>query len=121
MSWTGIDFEGEGVPVTALLRRAAAYLKQGHEVRVFTARLHPMDTLVKPGFDFAELRMQLAALGTPPEDMARWNTAIEAAQAAQSWCRANLGQVLPVTNVVDPDMVELISARATRAGLKGVK
>jgi len=95
-SHTGVDLDGTlafydhyrgpthiGPPIPRMLRRVHHWLRQGREVWIFTARVHPS----KPDAE-------------------------EARAAIEAWCTLHLGQTLPVTCEKDPDMVEFWDDRA---------
>lgn len=83
--WKGVDHVGD--PIPAMVERVKAWLSEGKEVRIFTAR-------VWGGGDQRDA---------------------EAARAAiYSWCERHIGVRLDVTNVKDWNMVELWDDRAVR-------
>lgn len=94
--WIGVDLDGTlaeyggwkgpthiGAPVPAMLERVNKWVQEGHEVRIFTARV-----------------------SGPAEDAA------EARKHIQDWLLEHVGVVLPITNVKDYGMVELWDDRA---------
>lgn len=85
--WRGVDLDGTlayydhfrgddhiGHPIEPMVQRVKQWLKEGEDVRIFTAR--------KPS------------------------------AAIRRWCKEHIGQVLKITNVKDPGMVELWDDRA---------
>lgn len=86
--WKGADFVGE--PIPAMLKRVQGWLKEGREVRIFTARV---------SHDGSQRRMLEASL---------------AHAAIETWCLKHLGRVIPVTNVKDYRMQELWDDRAVQ-------
>lgn len=94
--WIGVDLDGTlansngggagaiGEPIPAMLDRVAGWLRDGKDVRIFTARVG----------------------GRTPDEVAKARAAIEA------WCKEHLGRVLPITNAKDPSMIELWDDRA---------
>jgi hypothetical protein len=95
--WIGVDLDGTlaeyhgwtpggqiGKPVPAMLKRVKQWLKEGREVRIFTARY----------------------AGVP-------NRAVEVAKIKR-WCREHVGQELEVTNTKDHTMIELWDDRAVQ-------
>lgn len=100
-TWVGPDHVGR--PVPAMLARVKKWRKEGTEVRIFTARIHPIDACCRPG---EMLQFQPAS----PRD----RDAVAALRAIQAWCSAHLGEVLPVTNVKDYGMVELWDDRCVQ-------
>lgn len=101
--WIGVDLDGTlahyegwaggviGAPIPAMVDRVKQWVRDGREVRVFTARVHGH---LKPRLDGRGLEDVI----TPIED----------------WCKKHLGVVLPVTNVKDFAMVELWDDRAVQ-------
>lgn len=95
--WKGVDHIGE--PIPAMVERVKAWLAEGQDVRIFTARvagLWPIgggsgmvDTLAQ-----AEANMALTAI--------------------QAWSQKHLGDVLPVTALKDFGMIELWDDRAVQ-------
>jgi hypothetical protein len=92
MSWIGVDFDRTlavyngwtghaelGAPIQPMVDRVKQWLKEGKEVRIFTARI-------------SNLR---------PEDLE------ECLEALRSWCRLYIGQELPITNVKDMHCVAI--------------
>lgn len=98
--WIGVDLDGTlayydgwvsvehiGEPVPAMLERVKAWLAEGREVRIFTARVGPQKDV---------------------------NDAVRAREAIESWCQKHLGQVLPITATKDFAMVELWDDRCVQ-------
>lgn len=88
--WRGVDYIGRPIPL--MVARVKQWLDDGQDVRVFTAR-------------FAEHGQRVNAQGTE---------VIDAITPIQKWCLEHIGQVLPVTNVKDFDLIELWDDRAVR-------
>lgn len=114
--WVGVDFDGTlatygtwisashvGEPIAPMVERVKRWLAEGREVRIFTARIWPIVTVVRPG----EI-VQTGPL-TP-----RMKEALEAVEAIQRWCGLHLTHVLPITCVKDMAMVELYDDRAVQ-------
>ena len=95
--WIGVDFDGTlahyhewrgplefGEPIAPMVQRVMHWLREGYEVRVFTARVteHPDN----------------------PVD--------EIIDAIQDWTEYHIGVRLPVTNKKDFDMIEAWDDRA---------
>lgn len=114
--WIGVDLDGTlahyegwlgsnhiGAPIPAMVERVKAWLADGIEVRIFTARVYPL-SFVRP-----DDNLSLFCGANDRE-----------AQAAQSaihildWCRKVFGQTLPITCTKDYGMVELWDDRAVR-------
>ena len=96
--WIGVDLDGTlaqydewegiehiGAPIPPMVRRVKAWLEQGIEVRIFTARV-----------------------GGSPEYAAAARPYIE------RWCREHIGEVLPITATKDFGMYELWDDRAVQ-------
>lgn len=98
MGWIGVDLDGTlahydgwngpghiGEPVPAMLERVKRWVGEGHDVRIFTARV-----------DGRQPAAVVAAVRKSIED----------------WCLKHIGKVLPITNVKDFTMDELYDDRA---------
>jgi hypothetical protein len=83
--WRGID--NIGAPVPAMVHRVQEWLREGEEVRIFTARVSPT----------AEDREQTAVR-----------------QYIEAWCLEHIGQVLPITHEKDYGMIDLWDDRAVQ-------
>lgn len=108
--WIGVDFDGTlayydrwvgwnkfGAPIPAMVERVQAWLVQGQEVRIFTARVgvapdHENQCLVT-GETFTNEMM---------------------ADAIKAWCLEHIGCELTVTCVKDVFMIELWDDRAVQ-------
>jgi len=101
--WVGVDLDGTlarydgwqgvdkiGAPIPSMVRRVKAMLADGHDVRIFTARMHGHG---KP------------LVGGGVEDVLT---------PIQEWCQEHIGQVLPVTNVKDFGMIRLYDDRCVQ-------
>lgn len=99
--WIGVDFDGTlahyfgwkgptvlGEPIKPMVEKVKAWLAEGREVRIFTARAYRGGSAVE-------------ILETS-----------EAVQAIQRWCLKHIGVVLNVTAVKDPGMEVLYDDRA---------
>jgi hypothetical protein len=88
--WIGVDLDGTlahydgwcghdhiGPPIPGMVARVKAWLAEGREVRIFTARMHEHSPVLNRRLPIEE------------------------------WCREHIGQVLEVTHIKDPRMVEL--------------
>ena len=95
MGWIGVDLDGTlahntpgagldkiGKPIGLMVARVKRWLKEGRDVRIFTARV-----------------------GTPGQ-------AREQRPLVEKWCEEHLGKKLPVTATKDYAMVELWDDRA---------
>lgn len=102
LGWIGVDFDKTlayyeshtfpdlGLPIDMMVNRVREWLRQGREVRIFTARV---------AHDGTAKRMLEAS---------RQHRAIE------DWCMKHIGCVIPVTNVKDWRMDELWDDRAVQ-------
>lgn len=95
-SWRGI--EHIGAPIVPMVARVKRWLAEGHEVRIFTARVDGGEVAIGMGDQN----------GVAHRDVARVRMFIEA------WCLQHIGQILPITNVKDYGMHELWDDRAVQ-------
>lgn len=99
--WIGVDLDGTlakydafvspthiGEPVPAMVERVKRWLDEGHEVRIFTARVAPIGD--------------------------RFDQITEVKQAIELWCKQHVGRVLEVTCQKDFGMIELWDDRCVR-------
>ena len=97
--WIGVDLDGTlaeygvwmgpghvGPPVPRMVQRVKAWLAEGREVRIVTARANPIDY-------------------TPAQYVTAMTT-------VEEWCEKHIGRRLPVTCSKDYRMVELWDDRA---------
>lgn len=94
--WRGEDHIGE--PIPPMLRRVKAWLAEGKDVRIFTARVD--------GGEVAK------AMGDPNGD--RFKDVERIRGFIDAWCEKHVGQKLPVTNKKDYGMIELWDDRAVQ-------
>lgn len=100
--WIAVDFDGTlatydgwkgltilGDPVPPMIDRVKAWLANGYEVRIFTARISNI-----------ERQSRRAAIA-----------------AIDAWCLQHIGMILPVTNVKDMAMLALYDDRAVQIEL----
>jgi hypothetical protein len=95
--WIGVDLDGTiaeytewkgatviGRPLGPMLMRVKLLLEAGYDVRIFTARISEPDPAIRRQvIDFID-----------------------------AWCVKYIGEVLPITNVKDYDLIELYDDRA---------
>jgi hypothetical protein len=118
--WIGVDFDGTlaeygtwqgadhcGAPIKPMVERVKGWLAKGIEVRIFTARIHPLDRCVMPDEPLIN-SSEPSIIRTP-----HWE-AITAVLAIRAWCVVYIGRELPVTNVKDYGMHELYDDRAVQ-------
>lgn len=94
--WKGVDHVGD--PVPAMLERVKRWIAEGHDIRIFTARVDGGEVAIKMGEEG----------GKQYRNVAQVRSIIEA------WCLKHIGQVLPVTNVKDFGMMEVWDDRAVQ-------
>ncbi len=100
--WYGVDLDGTlalfdgtntgvniGPPIMPMIHRVKAWINDGRDVRIFTARISPR-------------------ADDSPGDRDKVKTAIE------QWCLEHLGVKLPITNVKDHGLIELWDDRAVQ-------
>jgi hypothetical protein len=98
--WKGPTHVGE--PVPSMVARMKQWMDEGIEVRIFTARVYPINQCINPD----------TILTVTESEDERMNTAIAAVKAIQQWCKLHLGKVIPITNVKDYSMTTLFDDRA---------
>jgi hypothetical protein len=114
--WIGVDLDGTlaeyggwkgpthiGRPIPRMVERVKAWLAEGKDVRIFTARAYPYETSGIVGEHGA------SDVWTPTETPRDVSFAVA---AIQDWCTVVFGQPLPVTCVKDFGMIELWDDRA---------
>jgi hypothetical protein len=110
--WVGFDLDGTlaeykhfegptiiGKPIQKMVTKLKKHLSDGDEVRIFTARVFPLDTIEE-------------ALDTFPKTGTRTEIALQAKAAIEQWCLEHIGQVLPITCIKDYQMWKLYDDRA---------
>ena len=115
--WIGVDLDGTiaqydgwksathiGAPVPVMLARVKQWIEEGKEVRIFTARVFPLNQCIMPD-------TILAVTSTSNESR---DSAIASVKAIQQWCKIHLGRVIPITNVKDYGMITLYDDRAVQ-------
>lgn len=112
--WIGVDLDGTlaeygawrgpehiGAPIAPMVARVKAWIAEGREVRIFTARVDGGGVAL--------------AMGNPDGEQVRDVDRVRA--YIEAWCLEHIGTILPVTNVKDYGMVELWDDRAVRVRL----
>jgi hypothetical protein len=84
--WVGVDHIGDPVPL--MVSRVKQWLKEGHEVRIFTARVSQVNR------DLDQLHRCYNNI--------------------QAWCKKHIGEALEVTCEKDLNMIELYDDRAVQ-------
>ena len=123
--WIGVDFDGTlaeyngwvapthcGAPVPAMVERVKEWLRQGWEVRIFTARVWPIVQVIRDGTFPLQYVSEKGSAVDPIQE--RCHTAAIAAASIQAWSLEHIGAVLPITCVKDYGMVELYDDRAVQ-------
>lgn len=99
--WKGVEHIGD--PVPAMLARVKKMLDEGKDVRIFTARIFPLDA-------YESVTTSYIPFSCPDQGL------IDAGNAGtiiRQWCRKHLGQILPITCRKDRHSVEILDDRAT--------
>ena len=115
--WIGVDFDGTlatydawrgsshtGEPIAPMIERVKAWLAEGREVRIFTARVWP-HALISPDWNVSVIS---------GADKERLFESTGSALAVQQWCQKHIGRILPITCVKDYGMIELWDDRAVQ-------
>ena len=100
MSWIGVDLDGTlakydgwkgaghiGEPIPAMVDRVKAWLKNGRDVRIFTARVGPQKDV---------------------------NDIVRAREAIAKWCRIHIGRELEMTATKDFACIQIWDDRAVQ-------
>jgi hypothetical protein len=115
MGWIGVDLDGTlahyegwkdgkiGRPIPRMANRVKAWLDEGRDVRIFTARAWPLRKV-----DSTE------DLSFTQGSTEREKEAIHEVINIQKWCVEHFGRKLPVTCQKDYAMVELWDDRAVQ-------
>lgn len=111
--WIGIDLDGTlahygkwigpaviGLPIKPVVALVKRLRKEGTEVRIFTARIYPINACC-----YADEMVTFQPMDNRGRD------ALASLRAIQDWSKANLGEVLPVTNIKDYGMITLYDDR----------
>jgi hypothetical protein len=106
--WIGVDLDGTlaeyhgwpqdgsiGKPIPAMVERVKAWLDEGKDIRIFTARVWPWGTKAEA-------------------DAQRVSDASRQIDRITEWCVEYLGRALPITCVKDYGMVALWDDRAVQ-------
>lgn len=108
--WIGVDLDGTlavydhwrgaahiGAPIPSMVERVKAWLADGQDVRIFTARVwcDPQQ------YDYCGER-------------GRSSDSYDAQAFIEAWCKEHLGQILPITCMKDYGMIQLWDDRAVQ-------
>jgi hypothetical protein len=127
MGWIGIDldrtlaeyhkwegYEAIGKPIPTVLDFVKRLIVEGKEVRIFTARAHPIVQPVREQFT----EYQIGLVSHFPE----LQGAMRACNAIREWCIEHIGRTLTITCVKDYHMDTLYDDRAVQVvANKGLK
>jgi hypothetical protein len=108
--WIAVDLDGTlaeyhgwpkdgsiGPPVPTMVRRVRAWLAEGREVRIFTARVSESREYSAESGRYADLRFVM-----------------EQREKIREWCQKHIGTVLPVTCEKDFRLAEIWDDRSVR-------
>lgn len=113
--WIGVDLDGTlafyphdaypfpaiGPPIGAMVERVKAWLTEGQDVRILTARVHVSDD-----------DPWIASAASFGHDKASWLA--EQTALIEAWCLEHLGQKLPITCAKDFGMIQLWDDRCVQ-------
>lgn len=112
--WIGVDLDGTlaeyhgwrpdgsiGDPIPLMVDRVRQWMREGVEVRIFTARIWPL-RIVMPRDDMR----QFSGANTIESEAGKQ------AMLIQEWSLNHLGRTLPITTQKDYQMIELWDDRA---------
>lgn len=115
MSWRGVDLDGTlafhdgwrgpahiGAPIAPMVRRVQQWIRDGEEVRIFTARCYPLyfvPSSYSPAWTPGDYEQLIAKL---------------AIEAIREWCKTHIGLYLSITCVKDYEMYQIWDDRAVQ-------
>lgn len=122
--WIGVDLDNTlahysgdvstiGAPIEPMAERVRQWIREGRDVRIFTARVAPLFMRVElhPSYPSAIVHYgRTGQLGERTAELHRF--ALEQERLIQNWCEFHLGKRLPVTAVKDMMLVEFWDDRA---------
>lgn len=97
--WKGVENIGE--PIRPMLERVKKWLEAGEDVRIFTARVFPLNTFERGGTPIITI-----------EESEKHADAYKAGVKIYDWCERYVGRILPITCRKDYAMKELWDDRA---------
>jgi hypothetical protein len=110
--WIGVDLDGTlayyngwkntyeiGDPIPLMLARVKEWLREGSDVRIFTARV---DGVPQPH------------LHDNKDAVSYFQNTDHVRQVIEAWCLEHIGQILPITNKKDFHMIELWDDRCVQ-------
>ena len=111
--WIAVDLDGTlaeyhgwvntfhiGPPIPLMVERVQAWLREGKDVRIFTARVDGGEVAASHGVD--------------PAIVERYRQIPAIVKFIEAWCLEHVGAVLPVTCKKDYGMVELWDDRCVQ-------
>lgn len=126
--WIGFDLDGTlahynsgkfradevGEPIAPIVQLARRYMARGNEIRIFTARVYPINACIDALSSDIQLDIWMMQLRRQaPELMKeRITEAFTTVKAIRKWSELHLGRVVSVTNVKDYNMTVLYDDRA---------
>lgn len=124
--WIGVDFDGTlahyekwqghdhaGPPVPAMVERIRQWLMQGYDVKVFTARIWPLNQCIDPEDE--------RALHATFVENQREDDCWVSIETIRKFCREHIGVTLPITNVKDFQMRQLWDDHCVTVGINSGK
>lgn len=92
--WIGDDHIGE--PIGLMVDRVKAWINEGREIRIFTARVYGQPLTVENDFHTASISRKTVR------------------KAIEEWCQKHIGTKLPITCEKDYGMIELWDDRCVQ-------
>lgn len=124
--WIGVDFDGTvahydhwrghdhaGAPIPAMVEHIREWLMRGYDVKIFTARIFPLNRCVDP----EDEREPHATFVENQREDDCW-VSIE---TIRKFCREHIGTTLSITNVKDFQMRQLWDDRCVTVGTNSGK
>lgn len=103
--WKGVDHIG--LPVPKMLDRVKAWLAEGADVRIFTAR-----TCREDEADMIWAVCEASGTEPDPDELHILQEAARVRKVIGLWCKQHVGQVLPITHKKNFSMMQLWDDRA---------
>lgn len=123
--WIGVDLDGTlaeydgwkgpshiGKPIEPMVARVKEWLKEGKDVRIFTARVFPLGLIDK--HEVITPKFAITVFHEHGLQTHRVLTAYESVLAIRSWCAEHLNRILPITCIKDFSMYQLWDDRAVQ-------
>lgn len=119
--WIGVDLDGTlamyekwegpeniGAPIPQMVERVRTWLMGGYDVKIFTARVSPLNRCIEP----KDIREEHATYVENQREDECWRSI----EAIRKWCREHIGTTLAITNVKDFQMRQLWDDRCVTVG-----